>query len=141
MNYKKLSDISDEIVAHQTELKALKKYAKILLNQRHLVLNVRLQMELVNLGVKKPDLFCEEVKEQVIVMPIFGFSNQQVANMVDVKKDEAVMFSVNYMPPDIALVMFEHMAKFHQYKIDLLQKEYAQLISKSIPTIQKLLNQ
>ena len=141
MNHKKLIEISEEIVIHQKELAAIKKYAKILLNQRHLVLNVRLQMELVNIGVKKPDLFCEEVKEQVIVMPIFGFSAQQMAQVQPIKKDEAVMFSVNYMPPDMALVMFEHMAKFHQYKIDLLQKEYAQAISKSLPTIQKLLNQ
>ena len=141
MNHKKLIEISEEIVVHQTELKAIKKYAEILLNQRHLLLNVRLQMELVNLGVKKPDLFCEEVKEQVIVMPIFGFSAQLMTQVQPIKQNEAVMFSVNYMPPDIALVMFEHMAKFHQYKIDLLQKEYAQLISKSLPTIQKLLNQ
>ena len=139
MNHKKLIEISEEIVIHQKELAAIKKYAKILLNQRHLVLNVRLQMELVNIGVKKPDLFCDEYKEQVVVMPIFGFSAQQMAKIGPIKQDEAVMFSVNYMPPDIALVMFEHMAKFHQYKIDLLQKEYAQAISKSLPTIQKLL--
>ena len=74
-------------------------------------------------------------------MPIFGFSAQLMTQVQPIKQNEAVMFSVNYMPPDIALVMFEHMAKFHQYKIDLLQKEYAQLISKSLPTIQKLLNQ
>lgn len=141
MNHKKLIEISEEIVIHQKELAAIKKYAKILINQRHLLLNVRLQMELVNLGVKKPDLFCEEVKEQVIVMPIFGFSAQQMDQVQPVKQNEAVLFSVNYMPPDMALVMFEHMAKFHQYKIDLLQKEYAQVISKSLPHIQKLLNQ
>lgn len=139
MNHKKLIEISEEIIIHQKELQAIKKYAKILINQRHLLLNVRLQMELVNTGIKKPDLFCDEVKEQVIVMPIFGFSTQQMAQVQHVKQDEAVMFSVNYMPPDMALVMFEHMAKFHQYKIDLLQKEYAQAISKSLPHIQKLL--
>jgi hypothetical protein len=139
MNYKKLSDISDEIVVHQAELKAIKKYAKILLNQRHLVLNIRLQMELVNLKEPTKDLFCEDVKEQMIIAPIFGFN--QYAKVEPVKQNEAVMFSVNYMPPDIALVMFEHIAKHHEYRIKLLEKEYAQLISKSIPTIQKLLNQ
>lgn len=43
MNHKKLIEISEEIVIHEAELKAIKKYAKILLNQRHLVLNIRLQ--------------------------------------------------------------------------------------------------
>ncbi len=139
MNHKKLIEISEEIVIHEAELKAIKKYAKILLNQRHLVLNIRLQMELVNLKEPANDLFCDEVKEQMVISPIFGFN--QYAKSEPVKQNEAVMFSVNYMPPDIALVMFESMAKFHQYKIELLQKEYAQLISKSLPTIQKLLNQ
>lgn len=137
MNHKKLIEISEEIVVHQKELQAIKKYAKILINQRHLLLNVRLQMELVNTGIKKPDLFCDEVKETYIVAPIFAF--QSDFGKAPIQKDEAVMFSVNYMPPDMALVMFEHMAKFHQYKIDLLQKEYAQAISKSLPHIQKLL--
>lgn len=139
MNHKKLIEISEEIVIHQAELKAIKKYAKILLNQRHLVLNIRLQMELVNLKEPAKDLFCEEVKEQMIIAPIFGFN--QFAKVEPVKQNEAVMFSVNYMPPDIALVMFEHIAKFHEYKIKELEKEYAQLISKSIPNIQKLINQ
>ncbi len=137
MNHKKLIEISEEIVIHQAELKAIKKYAKILLNQRHLVLNIRLQMELVNLKEPAKDLFCEEVKEQMIIAPIFGFN--QFAKVEPVKQNEAVMFSVNYMPPDIALVMFEHMAKHHEYRIKLLETEYAQLISKSIPNIQKLL--
>lgn len=147
MNHKKLIEISEEIVIHQKELAAIKKYAKILINQRHLLLNVRLQMELVNTGIKKPDLFCDEVNDKFIVMPIFGLGDSQSRmnaikhNENVLKQDEAVMFSVNYMPPDMALVMFEHMAKFHQYKIDLLQKEYAQTISKSLPQIQKLLNQ
>lgn len=77
----------------------------------------------------------------MIILTYFIIGCSKKAQVQPIKKDEAVMFSVNYMPPDITLVMFESMAKFHQYKINLLQKEYAQLISKSLPTIQKLLNQ
>lgn len=143
MNHKKLIEISEEIVIHQNELKAIKKYAKILAGNRKMLLNVRLQMELLEGEDKKLDLFCDEVKESIVVMPIFNMSGglQHFGSVQKEPKKDVPMFSVNYMPPDMALVMFEHMAKFHQYKIDLLQKEYAQEVSKSIPQIQKLLNQ
>ena len=143
MNHKKLIEISEEIVIHQNELKAIKKYAKILAGNRRMLLNVRLQMELLEGEDKKLDLFCDEVKESIVVMPIFNMGGglQHCGAVQKEPKKDVPMFSVNYMPPDMALVMFEHMAKFHQYKIDLLQKEYAQAISKSLPQIQKLLNQ